>query len=213
MSQSKTISDVVEATQSTILSDIASIGTMGAFVVAVIVFVVDMNRRRNDLLRAQAIISLERAWEVFSEGNPHAEMPVTDRLVWLTTARHLLSYRKLRSRMLFAATVSRALDDHEQYWRYRFYLILRPIRFNLSFYLNGLEPGKDEQRIEPRSAFVITEFSNWPAGLKDELENVVASAKSERIGLHAALQNYLEKVTIPESDSRGKERLTFWRKR
>ena len=116
---------------------------------------------------------------------------------WLTTARHLERYKKLKA-SLSVGTHRTVCEEHEEHWRHKFYVCLdAPHQLSLAYYQEKPQP---DQRlgIEPRSALVIHEFAKWPAGRDDPIDKVDAEAIVERgevLKGNYGLRRYLE--TLP----------------
>ncbi|MFD4837466.1 hypothetical protein ACFWP0_08140 [Achromobacter sp. NPDC058515] len=163
-----------------------AVATSLAFLIGLLVYRSDSTFKRNDLLARQAILSLERAWDIFTDRGK-ASRPKADRVIWLTTARHLERFVCLRSLMHCPDAHKIVLDEHEEYWRYRFYDFLHPICLENGFY-DQIEAGR---KIEPRSAFVIVKFSGW-SGVQDPIDRVMfAEEDLDDLKKHPVLSEYL----------------------
>ncbi|MNV56146.1 hypothetical protein D3C71_1484170 [compost metagenome] len=178
----------MQAETSNLFQAIGAGATALTFLAGLAVYISDSNEKRNGLLAEQAILSLIRAWEIFTEDGT-APRPKSDRLVWLTTARHLERYRRLRGLMRCPGAQNVILDEHEEYWRHRFYAFIEPIALQQDFY------GKlsDANRIEPRSAFVIIKFAGWSSS-EDPIDSVAFSERDLSDFMfkkHRALDFYL----------------------
>lgn len=129
--------------------------------------VVYQRRTDNDreLLR-QMILTLERAYGSISEGNPSA-LPRQSRLGWLTAARHIAAFKSLKAEL--KTRLHRKLcEEHEEYWRHQFYVMLSRIDSSSFFEWSNPETGQPES-INPTSAALVLAFSNWPKDRKDPL--------------------------------------------
>lgn len=128
-------------------------------------------QRRSDndreLLR-QMILTLERAYTSISEEDPLG-VPKQSRLSWLTAARHIAAFKSLKKEI--KTQLHRTLsEEHEEYWRHQFYVLLSRIGSSTFFEWNSPETGQQEN-IEPTSAALILAFSNWPKDRKDPLDD------------------------------------------
>jgi len=98
-------------------------------------------------------------------------LPKPCRLKWLTTARHISRYYKLKD--LVVTDIYRLiLEENEEYWRHRFYILLDQIALRSSGYYMDLENNDWSENIEPKSAMVINDFSNWQDSTKDPLDSI-----------------------------------------
>ncbi|MCK4843165.1 MAG: hypothetical protein KAT04_14985 [Methylococcales bacterium] len=122
-----------------------------------------------------AINTLERAYNTLSDSGK-SKTPLQDRLVWLTTARLLLSAKKLYSKIPETEDSLKTLYiGEEEFWRVNFYKLLDPFNVNSfasskAYFANPSETQGDE--IEERSIKVIYNFVDWPDDRKDPMEEV-----------------------------------------
>ncbi|OZI64633.1 hypothetical protein [Bordetella genomosp. 4] len=149
--------------------------------------------KRGDALLAQASTALEVAYESLTKDLENGA-PAQSRLNWLTSARHLLRYRKLKSHL--QGTQQLICNEREEAWRLRFYLILEPLEKRYG-YFDPPEGDSDLQRtIVPKSAAVVIAFSQWPDSVKDPLnefpiEQIVAERESFVFRFPAFERQYL----------------------
>ncbi len=145
----------------------------------------------------QAVLSLERAYAALTNNGTETRPPAADRLNWLTSARHIERYKKLKAKLTFA-THHTVCEEHEEYWRHKMYVCLdAPNEFSLAYYKEKRHPEK-RAGIEPRSALVIHEFATWPEGREDPMDKVDAKAimkRNEALKGNFGLKRYLE--TLP----------------
>lgn len=118
----------------------------------------------------ESIVLLERAYETFTRlgTNP----PSNDRALWLSTARMMVRFKKMRKR-LTESEHREIADEHEEYWRLRFYTLLQDNRDN--FTMSYLAPSDDvyEADVVPRRAIaVIFDFAKWKEGMDDPLDSL-----------------------------------------
>ena len=146
----------------------------------------------------QASLSLERAYAVLTKNDTEIRPPAADRLNWLTAARHLERYKKLKAK-LTVDTHRTVCEEHEEYWRHKVYVCLdAPYQLSLAYYKEKAQPDQ-RAGIEPRSALVIHEFAKWPEGREDPVDKVDAQAivaRGETLKGNHGLRQYLE--TLPE---------------
>lgn len=147
-------------------------------------------------LLKQAILSLERAYATLSKNDSEVAPPAPDRLNWLTTARHIERYKNLKSHLTCNAHRT-VCEEHEEYWRHRFYVCLEaPNQLSLAYYSRRPDP-KPTAGIEPRSALVIHEFASWPDGREDPIDKVDTKAivkRGEVLKGKYGLRQYLDSL-------------------
>lgn len=118
-----------------------------------------------ELLR-QLILTLERAYLSISPNDPTA-LPLQNRLGWLTAARHIATFKTLKTEL--KTQLHKTLcEEHEEYWRHQFYVLLTHINNCAYFEWKNGTTGASES-IDPTSAALVFAFSNWPKGRKDRL--------------------------------------------
>ena len=116
--------------------------------------------QQNHELLVQAVLSLERAYKALSNDGKNLKPPLADRLNWLTSARHIESYKAIKARL--KTKLHRLLcEEHEEFWRHQFYLCLDiPNIHSPSYYAEQPAPNR-RSGIEPRSALIIYAFARW----------------------------------------------------
>ncbi|WP_109479887.1 hypothetical protein [Paraburkholderia sp. C35] len=145
----------------------------------------------------QAILSMQRAHAALTNDgrNPHAE---PDRANWLTAARHIETYKKLK-RGVTEPSHKVMCEDHEEYWRHRVsdavqMYALRPKGWYEEDRANG------RNGLYPASLVIVYGFASWPDDKKDPIDEAdlaaIAEAHDVRKGNHG-LRDYLER--FPEN--------------
>lgn len=136
----------------------------------------------------ESILSLERAYRSLTRDSDVDGTPVSDRLNWLTSARHLESYKSLKN-SLKTKLYRRLCQEHEEHWRHEFYLrILNNRILDVSYFEKG--------PIETRSAIVVYGFAAWPNDKQDRIDDLDVEAlfkESELLMGNYGLQRYLAK--------------------
>jgi hypothetical protein len=160
-------------------SDIATIassafaGVSALLAAAAIYFPSRTNESQQTL--NQAVISLERAYEVLSGGDTKTRPPAADRLNWLTAARHIERYKALK-KSITNKTHLTICEEQEEYWRHKFYTCLdSPDLFHQTYYMEKLT-SPITSGVEPRSALVVHAFAKWPDGRADPIDKVDAAS-------------------------------------
>ncbi len=153
----------------------------------------------------QAVISLERAYEAISTGASPDGPPKADRIAWLTAARLLTQYR-LTKRLVTSTPHKLVLEEQEEHWRHRFYLILQPLSSSRSRgYYSGM-PSEGGGPIEPMSAVVVHTFAKWPEGKSDPLTSLQRGEvppDAEFLKGNIGLRRYLEELEFIASNRDG----------
>lgn len=121
-------------------------------------------------LMEQLKLSLENAYGAIVISKNNDIVPHNDRISWLTSARHIVRYRQLKIK-LKTSLYKTICDEHEEYWRNKFYLLLE--RINDSMFFEYVDPDiVSEVNIEPRSAAIIYSFSTWNQNRDDPIDSV-----------------------------------------
>ncbi len=158
-----------------IIQSIGALSTGFSAFIALIAFLWNIQKSRIKSLSDDAILNLERAYEVFTKGSTLDE-PIKDRLIWLTAARHLKEYENIKKELVTSSseTQFRIVLSHEEYWRSKFYELLKGKNgCGLSEYAYHDGTLKiDSNQIAPSSLAVIYSFIEWPEGKEDPLANV-----------------------------------------
>lgn len=83
----------------------------------------EQRARSSELYLKEAVHLLEKSYLRFlDEGR--VETPRNDRALWLTVARMILRYKKVKD-LVTEPYHKIVLDEHEEYWRYGFYKQMR----------------------------------------------------------------------------------------
>ena len=162
-------------------------------------------RADSEVYRVNATKNLERAYRAFM-GNSDSPVPISDRLVWLTVARLILS-AKLISKRIKVESIRTMYNEDEEYWRQRFYDVLDPIDvtspLNNSDYFREGEKKVSGYNIDERSIRVIYGFIEWPENQSDPMddfegytEEEISNMGASRYGVKTYLQ-YLRSGTKP----------------
>jgi len=133
----------------------------------------DLQAQKDKEIFEQAIQSLRWAYETITDGMVDG-IPEPCRLKWLTGARHISRYYKLKE-FLLTDTYKLICEENEEYWRHRFYFLLdqQALR-NKQYYM---DEAQDEwpENIELKSAMVINDFANWQESKVDPLDTIEKS--------------------------------------
>lgn len=145
----------------------------------------------------QATLSLERAYEALSNGGQEIQPPAPDRLNWLTAARHIEQYRRLK-KLIKCEEHQLVCEEQEEYWRHKFHVCLNTSRpLLLDYYNERLRPER-QLGIEPSSAIIIHDFAKWPDGKEDPIDSADIDSILKRgkvLQGNIGLRSYLE--TLP----------------
>ncbi|MDH3353251.1 MAG: hypothetical protein OEL87_02285 [Nanoarchaeota archaeon] len=119
----------------------------------------------------QAIIALERAYNTLAGRECNHSLPAPSRINWLTSARQILRYKKLKSK-LKTDLYKLVCSEHEEHWRHQFYLSLQHQDLDSAAYFKGTMFSFSSENIDPRSALIIVNFSTWNQENDDPLMDV-----------------------------------------
>lgn len=195
---------------------IAALGSAVAAIAALIGLVLTYLSNRStqqaktyEAIRSQAEKSLAAAYDVLTNGGTSIP-PAQNRLNWLTAARHILRYKKLKLKL--RGVHQTVVDEVEEYWRHRMYLAVAPLERAFGYYSprqNLMEPDEESEleEIDAKSALVVLMFAEWPPDLTDPLDEVTASsyAPVPRIFSlrHAAFEPQLVRLLDTEKERAG----------
>lgn len=141
--------------------------------------VAEDSRKRSQEYLGEAINLLERAYSKFTDDGENIEPPRNDRLLWLTTARFIVRYIKIKEKITEQDHLN-VIEEHEEYWRTQFYEVLSKNRsnFNLAYFMPSGHPYNGDV-VHRDSVGVVFYFSKWPDDNDDPLHGVDA------IGMYA----------------------------
>lgn len=148
---------------------VAALVAAGSLLVSVWTAVGQRRTEHDRELLGQLILTLERSYASLRMPGS-TDNPNRDRLGWLTAARHLLGYKELKKDL--KTKLYRTLcNEHEEYWRHQFYVILGKIDSD-AFFSCADAKAMTKENIEPTSAALVLAFSAWPTDRKDPLDEV-----------------------------------------
>lgn len=134
--------------------------------------------KKSDKYLNEAMKALDRAFTIFTDSNINTSPPRPDRLNWLTTARMIESYKKLKLNVT-SMEHRYVLQEHEEYWRHKFYLALGSDEMLTPAYF--AKPRKemycdsDFANLDLTSLAVIYNFTEWKSDHEDPLNSVDAA--------------------------------------
>lgn len=171
---------VLTAGEMKLLPAIQAIGSIATAFAAVIAFGVYLStvrrhqeedsRKTSETYLREALSVLEKAYETFIQQGDNP--PANDRLLWLSTARMIVRFQKLRKKVTEKDHAAVA-DENEEYTRLKFYTLLGGNSNNFS--REYFCPGDDqysELNVERKSIAVIFGFSRWRGDIADPLETI-----------------------------------------
>ncbi len=170
------------------ISVIAAVISFLSAIVSIFAIYIPWKNNHDAEIFHECILSLERAFKALMLNAEEDGRPIADRLNWLTSARHLESYKSLR-KSIKTSLYRRVSDEHEEHWRHEFYLKLLK---NKIYQISYFEAGP----IEPRSAIVIYGFAAWPHSKNDPIDTLDLEdlfRKSDLLQGNYGLQQYLAK--------------------
>lgn len=162
-----------------------------------------VREHKHRYLLDQAILSLERVYNILTDGwEPGALIPA-DRLGWLACARHIARYKKLKAEL--ESELHRIVcEEHEEHWRHKFHLCLHTqVIHDAAYYAENGREGK--AGIDPVSAVIVHSFATWPEGTPDPIDAVDvksllkdANCLDRNIGLRFYLESFPKYQNIRE---------------
>ena len=171
-----------------LIAIVAAAIAFGSAVVSVLAIYFPWRNTHDSEIFKEAVLALERAYRSLMQGAGQDGRPTSDRLNWLTSARHIESYKSLRN-SLKTSLYRRLCQEHEEHWRHEFYLRIAKDRiYQVSYYEIG--------PIEPRSAIVIHSFAAWQNARQDPIDSLDFEAlfgESKLLQGNYGLREYLAK--------------------
>lgn len=168
---------------------------ISAFVAAAAIYFPGRMQKSQKLLD-QATLSLERAYEALTGCGQQIQPPTPDRLNWLTAARHIEQYRRLK-KLIKCEAHQLVCEEQEEYWRHKFYVCLNtPSPLLPGYYQQEPQSGR-QLGVEPKSAIIVHDFAKWPDGKTDPLDlaNVEEILKRGKVFYgNVGLRLYLESL-------------------
>jgi len=158
----------------------------------------DKNNADDKELLEQLKLSLQQAFDSIAYEGEGDYSLLKDRLGWLTGARHIVRYQKLRNRL--KTDLHKIIcDEQEEFWRHKFYVLLQKIP-NAEFFTRTNSVTEQEENISPESAAVIYAFSKWKKDASDPLDSFSLEQIVAQYDLfspmHAHFRDYIE-MTFP----------------
>lgn len=129
-------------------------------------------RRASEKYLSESISLIEKSFSIFTDSGANISPPINDRLTWLSTARMIIRFKSMKSKIKIAEH-SAIADEHEEYWRLRYYTLLRDNREN--FTLSYLQPSGDRygrDTISRKSIAIIFDFARWRKENVDPLDSI-----------------------------------------
>lgn len=147
-------------------------------IVAVTLYISTIRRHKSEDKRKasqeylqEAIKILERMYDIFTDNGKNTDPPLNNHLLWLTTARMVLRYYKMRDK-INQDDHTEIVNEHEEYWRFQLYNLLR--RNQSKFCLSYFQPSGDKNNadiIQRDSVGVIFDFARWYDDTEDPLKD------------------------------------------
>jgi hypothetical protein len=161
-------------------------------------FALEKTSKQSEQYLKEGIGSLERAYSIFTDSNANCSPPRPDRYNWLTTARIIQSYNKLKKHVTLVEHQI-VLQEHEEYWRHKFYLTLDSNdMLSVSYFAKSkaeMAFDSDFANLDLSSLAVIYYFSEWKHDYIDPLDSVETAklfAYGTILSRHHGLQSYVK---------------------
>jgi len=161
--------------------------------------------KASEAFLSEAKTLLEKTYQLFSGGDDEAA-PENSRVMWLTVARMIVRYQKLK-KLITEEPLLEIIEENEEFWRYKFYSLLDRNSYELSFdYFNSPEQKHGGNKTDRKSIAVIFDFAAWkgedPLDCINSIELFADKIKlHEHFGVLAYLQEggYWDKVLLAQS--------------
>jgi len=112
-----------------------------------------------------------------------------NRLSWITSARHIARYMKLQP-LLKTKLYQTICEEHEEYWRSKFYNLVKQI--NNSSFFESINPVEmTEEQIDVMSAAIIYQFSIWKEDVPDPMSAVSFEEIGQNMKKHPSYSRHL----------------------
>ena len=163
--------------------------------------------RRSEVMLEECKALLQRSYDAFTQGGETDKPPANDRLLWLSVARMLNRYLRLRQQVT-EPVHAEIIGTYEDDARARFYDLFHrygPTAFTLDYFCgespeDSSETGQKKPangRISPldlRSVAALYEFASWRAGAEEPLHDTDVVAVFSRHGplVYPGLEAYLQ---------------------
>jgi hypothetical protein len=166
--------------------------------------------RASETFLSETKALLEKTYELFSGGND-GNPPENSRVMWLTVARMIVRYQKLKELITEPPHIE-IIEENEELWRYKFYSLLDRNSEALSRnYFNSPEHRHGGNKTDRKSIAVIFDFAAWKGkDPLDDIDDIQLFADRVQLhnhfGLHAYLQEdgYWDKVLEAQSAKQEK---------
>lgn len=171
---------VLTVGEALLLPTIQTIGSTAVAFSATIAFGVYLSNiqrhRQEDIRKAsetylkESLSLLDKTYDIFvQEGT---DPPASDRLLWLTTARMIVRFQKMRQQIIEVDHIA-IVNENEENTRFKFYMILGRNKANFSqqyFCPSGVQHG--DANVHRKSLAVVFGFSRWKEDMLDPLDEV-----------------------------------------
>jgi len=174
-------------------------------IIAYFSIVVPRRAQKSQEMRDQAVLSLDRAYHILAGSTVAGRSPPSDRLSWLSAARLLVQYRRIKGKVTLDEH-KLVLEEQEEYWRHRFYLLLEPTSYEGLSYYQGAGMGSG---LYLESVAVIYRFVQWPEDRDDPIDIDLGDIEPQEVAFlgYPSLQEFVRKSErwelsfCPSSDS------------
>jgi hypothetical protein len=166
--------------------------------------------KASEAFLSEAKALLEKTYELFS-GEDDDAPPKNSRVLWLTVARMIVRYQKLKELITERPHID-IIDENEEFWRYKFYSLLDRNSEALSGnYFRSPDDKHGGNKTDKKSIAVIFDFAAWngedPLKGVDDIQLFADRIQlHNHLGLHGYLQEdgYWDKVLEVQSAKQSK---------
>lgn len=149
--------------------------------------------KSSEVFLSEAKSQLEKAYQLFSGGNDDLA-PENTRVHWLTVARMIVRYNKIKKLIKEPPHID-IIEENEEFWRHKFYTLLNRYSEELTFnYFMSPDHKYGGDKTDIKSIAVIFDFAAWkgPDPL-NEIDDIQLFADRIKLHDHFGLQDYLKK--------------------
>lgn len=171
---------LLTAGEAQLLPTIQTIGSIATAFAATIAFAVYLStvrrhqkedsRKASETYMREALSVLEKAYETLTQQGDNP--PANNRLLWLSSARMIVRFQKLREQVT-ESDHAKVVDENEEYVRLKFSILLRrnTANFTREYFCAG-NNQYDGANIHRKSMALIFGFARWKKDIPDPLDAI-----------------------------------------
>ncbi len=148
--------------------------------------------KSSEAFLSEAKAQLEKTYQLFSGENDDSP-PENTRVHWLTVARMIVRYNKIK-RLIKEPPHIDIIEENEEFCRHKFYTLLNRNSEELTFdYFMSPEHRHGGNKTDRKSIAVIFDFAAWKGtDPLDEIDDIQLFADRIKLHDHLGLHSYLQ---------------------